>query len=74
MQFRRNLGKPVYMPPYRKKEDTYVPYIFTDEEMEKIFLCADSMSTIIPKLVLPYIYAEIPVILRLLYCSGLRLG
>lgn len=74
MKFRKNLGKPVYMPPYRKKEDTYVPYIFDEEEMEKIFLCADCMSIIMPKLILPYIYVEIPMILRLLYCSGLRLG
>ena len=74
MKFRGNQGNPVYMPPYRKKTDTYVPYIFTAEEMGKIILCADSMRAIMPRLVLPYIYAEIPVILRLLYCNGLRLG
>lgn len=74
MQFRANQGKAVYMPLYRKKLDTYLPYIFTDKELEKIFLCADSMRVIMPNLVLPYIYAELPMILRLLYCSGLRLG
>lgn len=74
MQFRGNQGKPVYMPPYRKKSDTYIPYIFTAEEIDRIFLCADSMRVIMPNLLLPYIYAELPMILRLLYCSGLRLG
>jgi len=74
MQFLRNQGKKVYMPPYRKKADTYVPYIFTDTEMEQIFLCADSLAKIMPNLVLPYIYGEIPMIIRLLYSCGLRLG
>ncbi|MHC1747333.1 MAG: tyrosine-type recombinase/integrase [Cellulosilyticaceae bacterium] len=74
MQYRINLGKPAYVPMYKKKTDTYIPYIFSDSELIKIIACADSLAEIKPKLTVPHIYAEIPMIIRLLYCCGCRLG
>lgn len=74
MQYRIHLGKPAYIPPYRKKYDAYIPYIFTEEEISDIISCADNLSKIKPKLSVPYIYAEIPMIIRLLYCCGFRLN
>jgi len=74
MKFRRNLGKKIYLPPMRKTTDLYIPYIFTDNELKEIITCLDSLSKFITNSVLPYICVEIPMIIRLLYCCGLRLN
>lgn len=63
----------VYIPIIPKVHEDYVPYIFSDEELECIFKSADN---IIPNnsLTDPYLVIEFPVILRLLYSCGLRIG
>lgn len=62
---------PAYMPETMKSEDDYIPYIFSEAELESIFLCADSL---VPKSNYPYMQYEFPMILRLLFGCGMRIG
>lgn len=74
MKYRINLGKLAYTPPYLKQTDLYIPYIFSSEELVCIFQEADSVAQIKPYANVPYVNIEIAILLRLLYCCGLRLG
>ena len=66
-------GEHVFRPTVPKVHDDYIPYIFSDAELEKIF---DSADNIIQKdfKADPFLVLEFPVIVRLLYSCGLRIG
>lgn len=66
-------GENVYLPVIPKVREDYVPYIFSDDELECIF---DSADNVIQKdhKADPYLVLEFPVIIRLLYSCGLRIG
>lgn len=66
-------GEHIYMPSIPKVRDDYVPYIFTDEELDNIFISADNVIQKKSKSD-PFLAIEFPVILRLLYSCGLRIG
>ena len=67
------VGVPAYVPVIPKIVDGYMPYIFCDEELDRIFNAADSV--ILPQRQQnPSIKTEFPMILRLLYGCGLRIG
>lgn len=66
-------GKETFLPVIPKVYDDYVPYIFSDEELSRIFQSADNVIQKSRKAD-PYLIIEFPVILRLLYCCGLRIG
>lgn len=66
-------GIDAYIPPAYKARDEYVPYLFSDEECERIFYTADNIGFSVNQ-ANPWIQIEFPVILRLLYSCGLRLG
>jgi site-specific recombinase XerD len=54
-----------------KEEKTFVPYIFTDEEIQYIFQVVDSL----PKnRKYPYYHIVYPVLVRILYSCGLRVS
>lgn len=61
-----------FIPPYPKVRDDYVAYIFTEEELDRIFAIADSGAG--ASKVYPYRDVELPIILRILYGCGMRLG
>jgi len=68
-----SIGIHVYIPPIPKVADDYVPYIFSDTELENIFYQSDNMTQKkCPRN--PQIHLEFPMILRLLYGCGLRIG
>lgn len=53
--------------------DTYIPYLYSDEELNKIFAAADNLKA--PHAVKnKWIETEMPMLLRLLFCCGLRVG
>ena len=52
-----------------KEDKTFVPYIFNDEELENIFRAADSLP---PHRSYPHFHSMYPVLIRLLFSSGLR--
>lgn len=59
-------NKNVYVPNHGKRRNTYVPYIFSDEEFQKILDYVDNYEK-------QEAY-EVSMILRLLYGCGLRLN
>ncbi|GHT37525.1 putative integrase/recombinase y4rB [Bacteroidia bacterium] len=68
-----HIGYPCYVPRMpRKKDWNYVPYIFTHTQMLDIFNAADSLRM---PYFLPYSKQfSIPVLLRTLYATGMRVG
>ena len=61
-----------FIPPYPKVRDDYIAYIFTDDELERIFSVADAGTG--TSKYYPYRDVELPIILRILYGCGMRLG
>ena len=66
-------GERVSLPVVPKVRDDYIPYIFSDEELRRIFTLADNIVLKDPKAD-TYMAIEFPMILRLLYSCGLRVG
>lgn len=66
-------GYPCFIPRSAKTRDTYVPYLYSDKDIEEIFKAADSLAA--PQASKnKYMEKEMPLILRLLFCCGLRVG
>ena len=73
LRFRIGLGNGGYIPPSRKKTYDYTPYIFSDDEISRIFEAADNYAVRYNNK-LPYIQLELPMVLRILCGCGTRLG
>lgn len=69
----KSYGIHAYIPPIPKVSDDYVPYIFSDDEIDRIFSIADALQMGRPYKN-TFIHVEFPMILRLMYGSGLRIG
>jgi integrase len=73
LKYLQSTGINVSLPIVPKVHDDYIPYIFSDDELNLIFKSADNVvqrqPTTDPNLVI-----EFPVILRLLFSCGLRIG
>lgn len=67
-----SLGYHPFIPVPYKVNDDYIAYMYSEDEINRIFNIADSLSFTSTKY--PYLQYEIPVVLRLLYSCGLRLG
>lgn len=74
MKYRADMGKAVYLSPFRKEKNLYISYIFSDEELSDIFVIADAYPIVNKYSSIPYIHMEMAVLIRLLYCCGLRLN
>ena len=62
-----------FIPKTIVSKDTYVPYLYTDQDIEAIFKIADSFTA--PHAVKNKLIAyEMPLLLRLLFCCGMRVG
>lgn len=68
-----SIGIKTYIPPIPKVVDDYVPYIFSNIELDRIFILADNI-TMTKSQPNPYIQIEYPMVLRLMYGCGLRIG
>ena len=66
------LDRPFYEPPLYAVDDSYIPYILSDGEMEKVIDCVDNYKY--GNSSLPYIQKEFPIVIRLLDSSGFRVG
>lgn len=73
LRYLSSIGIRVFMPPIPKVTDDYVPYIFTDEELKRIFTLSDNI-TLTKSQPNPFIQLEFPMILRIMYGCGLRVG
>jgi integrase len=65
------LGIPSSLPELPRKTTEFKPYVFTADEMSQIFEAADDLILERPK---SRVAAEFPLMLRILYGCGLRLG
>jgi integrase/recombinase XerD len=64
---------PCFIPKTVITRDIYVPYLYSDDDIENIFKAADSL--VAPRTVKNvYIENEMPLFLRLLFCCGLRVS
>lgn len=73
LRFRIGLGYGGYIPPSRKKTYDYTPYIFSEDEVARIFEIADNYAVRYNNK-LPHIQLELPMIIRILCGCGTRLG
>lgn len=73
LKYLNTIGIKAYIPIIPKAHKEYRPYIFSDDELERIFNSADNVIQTSPGAD-PYLAIELPVILRLMYSSGLRIG
>lgn len=71
--YSQSTGTAAYIPPLHKFDDIYIPYYFTDEDMEMIYNLVDSYEPGISNTI-PFIYVELPLIIRLLDSNGFRLN
>ena len=73
LRYMARLGIQCYIPIYpRKPKNHYVPYIFSKDELDKIFKNADELC-FIRRDFHSHIFV-IPVLLRILYSTGMRIG
>jgi len=63
-----------YIPPIPKGHDDYIPYIFSRAELDRIFHAADALEKTSKVQKNTLIHVEEPMILRLMYGCGLRIG
>jgi integrase len=73
IKYLHTLGIQAHTPVIPKTPDDYIPYIFSDEELDRIFNEADNIivTNVQPN---PLIKTAFPMILRMLYGCGLRIG
>lgn len=62
-----------FIPKTIRTKDLYTPYLYTDLDIENIFNAADSFTAPHAVKNIP-IENEMPLLLRLLFCCGLRVG
>lgn len=69
----KNCGISAYVLPkgYYPKENPYIPYIFTQDELSRFFFQTDQCSF---SMVAPYRHLIMPVFFRMIYQCGLRPG
>jgi integrase len=65
------LGIVIAMPERPKLYSGYTPYLFNEDEMQRIFAAADNFEY---KRYKTDAYVQVPVLLRILFGCGLRLG
>jgi len=68
------MGNQSFLPNAPKAKSDYIPYIYSDDEILSIFHYADNLKTKSTKGCSPYLLIKIPMILRILYGCGTRLG
>jgi len=63
-----------YIPPVPKVHYDYIPYIFSESELDRIFHGADALKKTKEVRKNTLIHVEVPMILRLMCGCGLRIG
>lgn len=73
IKYLTEMGHPCYIPRLPKfRESDFVPYVFTPEEMEKIFKACDEWRD--RRHTVRNLAIIMPALLRLLYSTGMRVG
>ena len=74
VKYLNTIGNQSFLPHAPKVKSNYIPYIYSDKEMEQIFYYADNLPIKSPLRAHPYLAMMIPMLLRILYGCGTRLG
>jgi integrase len=65
-------GCDAYIPPPSKRvKSSFTPHIYTSGEIQKLFAAVDGLKR---NMNTPYMHLVLPVLMRMLYCSGLRIS
>jgi len=74
VKYLNGMGNQSFLPDVPKSKSDYIPYIYSDEELLLLIHYADNLNVKMPKACSPYLLVKIPMILRILYGCGTRLG
>lgn len=74
VKYLNGIGGHSFLPKAPKAKSDYIPYIFSDEELSLLIEHADNMKVKGPNICCIHLSAMIPMILRILYGCGTRLG
>jgi integrase len=70
-KYLHTFGIDAFVPERPIEDKSYTPYVFTEAEMERIFISADNLDGVYRKPL--FARVQFPIILRILYGCGLRL-
>ena len=73
-KYLNTLGYHSFLPTLPKVKSSYIPYIFSDLEIDRIFHYADNLTPVKPGSSSAFFTLEVPMVLRILYSCGTRLG
>ncbi len=73
VRYLNGMGGHSFLPDAPKVKSDYIPYIYSDEELLLIHY-ADNLESRVPKACCAHLPAMIPMILRILYGCGTRVG
>ena len=74
VKYLNGMGNHSFLPDVPRVKSNYIPYIYSDEELLRLIHYADNLEVKGPKSCSAYLLAKIPMILRILYGCGTRLG
>jgi len=74
VKYLNNTGNSSFLPDVPKAKSDFIPYIFSDGELLLIMHYADNLQTKAQKACSPFLELKIPMILRILYGCGTRIG
>ncbi len=69
-KYLNTLGHQSFLPTLPKVKSDYIPYIFSDEEIVRIFHYADNLTPQNPRSCSSFFQLKIPMALRILYSCG----
>ncbi len=73
VKYLNNLGNYSFLPISPKAKSDYIPYIYSDEEIQQIMYCADNLVPQNPNMRSAFFHLKIPMFIRILYGCGTRL-
>jgi len=73
-KYLNSVGIKAFVPELPKSANDYIPYLFSDDEQTRIFMSVDNINKTGNRSKCPYIKFEFPMLVRMLYGCGLRLG
>ena len=72
VKYINTLGYEAFIPENIRVKSDYIPYIFTDEEIEQLIYYADNIS--VSRSASKFLHLKVPMVIRILYSCGTRLG
>ena len=73
VKYLNNMGNYSFLPMPPKVKSDYIPYIYSEEELQRIMCCADTLVPQNPNMCSSFFRLKIPMFIRILYGCGTRL-